>query len=211
MERTAIESKLSKLKSELADVRGTKTEVYSRIVGYYRSVKNWNAGKRAEYGTRRMYSIPSAVNSGSAEGGVQTERARPASAPALTHKSAETRPAALFDTLAAPKGKPNDYMLFVRSSCPNCPPVKSFLAQSGLPGHIVDVDTEDGLSLARTHNVLASPTALVRSHDGSEVYRAYTVTELRAFLAPVGAAPVGAAPVGASPVSAAPAGQTVSV
>lgn len=31
------------------------TEVYSRIVGYYRPVKNWNDGKRQEYTERNNY------------------------------------------------------------------------------------------------------------------------------------------------------------
>ena len=35
---------------------GKSTEVYSRIVGYYRPVKNWNAGKKAEFDRRRNYS-----------------------------------------------------------------------------------------------------------------------------------------------------------
>lgn len=34
---------------------GKDTEVYSRIVGYYRPVKNWNAGKKAEYANRLAY------------------------------------------------------------------------------------------------------------------------------------------------------------
>jgi ribonucleoside-triphosphate reductase len=34
---------------------GKETEVYSRIVGYYRPVKNWNDGKKAEYDRRRTY------------------------------------------------------------------------------------------------------------------------------------------------------------
>ncbi|MDR0305139.1 MAG: ribonucleoside triphosphate reductase [Chitinispirillales bacterium] len=34
---------------------GKDTEVYSRIVGYYRPVKNWNKGKRAEYDNRKLY------------------------------------------------------------------------------------------------------------------------------------------------------------
>jgi len=34
---------------------GKDTEVYSRIVGYYRPVKNWNKGKSAEYGKRKLY------------------------------------------------------------------------------------------------------------------------------------------------------------
>lgn len=32
-----------------------KTEVYSRIVGYYRPVQQWNKGKRAEYHARKTY------------------------------------------------------------------------------------------------------------------------------------------------------------
>jgi ribonucleoside-triphosphate reductase len=34
---------------------GEPTEVYTRIVGYYRPVKNWNAGKKAEYRERREF------------------------------------------------------------------------------------------------------------------------------------------------------------
>ena len=36
---------------------GEATEVYSRIVGYYRSVKNWNAGKKAEYHERKVFDL----------------------------------------------------------------------------------------------------------------------------------------------------------
>jgi ribonucleoside-triphosphate reductase len=34
---------------------GEETEVYSRITGYYRPVRNWNAGKAEEYRMRRLY------------------------------------------------------------------------------------------------------------------------------------------------------------
>ena len=53
-----IEKRIQVLKEELENVQGTKTEVYSRIVGYYRSVKNWNKGKSAEYAERTNYEIP---------------------------------------------------------------------------------------------------------------------------------------------------------
>jgi len=35
-----------------------QTEVYSRITGYYRPVKNWNDGKIQEYKDRKTYNIP---------------------------------------------------------------------------------------------------------------------------------------------------------
>jgi ribonucleoside-triphosphate reductase len=31
------------------------TEVYSRIVGYYRPVQHWNTGKRQEFSERNTY------------------------------------------------------------------------------------------------------------------------------------------------------------
>lgn len=34
-----------------------KTEVYSRVVGYYRPVQQWNVGKKTEYFVRKTYSF----------------------------------------------------------------------------------------------------------------------------------------------------------
>jgi ribonucleoside-triphosphate reductase len=34
-----------------------ETEVYSRVVGYLRPVKQWNNGKQAEYGDRKLYKV----------------------------------------------------------------------------------------------------------------------------------------------------------
>lgn len=34
---------------------GQKTEVFSRVCGYYRPVENWNAGKREEFKERRPF------------------------------------------------------------------------------------------------------------------------------------------------------------
>ncbi len=36
---------------------GKETEVYSRITGYYRPIKNWNDGKRREYSQRLSYNL----------------------------------------------------------------------------------------------------------------------------------------------------------
>ncbi|MBD3345741.1 MAG: ribonucleoside triphosphate reductase [Chitinivibrionales bacterium] len=38
---------------------GEETEVYSRIVGYYRPVQNWNLGKKSEYKNRKTYQVDS--------------------------------------------------------------------------------------------------------------------------------------------------------
>ena len=37
---------------------GAETEVYSRVVGYHRPVKNWNKGKREEFKARKVFALP---------------------------------------------------------------------------------------------------------------------------------------------------------
>ncbi|HQE25467.1 MAG TPA: anaerobic ribonucleoside-triphosphate reductase, partial [Candidatus Atribacteria bacterium] len=37
---------------------GAETEVYSRVVGYYRPVQRWNKGKQEEFKERKEYAIP---------------------------------------------------------------------------------------------------------------------------------------------------------
>ncbi len=36
---------------------GEKTEIYSRVCGYHRPVRNWNRGKQEEFGDRKTFNI----------------------------------------------------------------------------------------------------------------------------------------------------------
>lgn len=36
---------------------GAITEVYSRVSGYHRPIKNWNPGKREEFGDRKVFKV----------------------------------------------------------------------------------------------------------------------------------------------------------
>ncbi|MEA4862635.1 MAG: anaerobic ribonucleoside-triphosphate reductase [Victivallaceae bacterium] len=38
-------------------VCGEKTEIYSRVVGYFRPVSNWNRGKQEEFNDRKTYVV----------------------------------------------------------------------------------------------------------------------------------------------------------
>ena len=40
---------------------GEKTEVYSRVTGYFRPITNWNKGKRAEFADRNIFNIQAAA------------------------------------------------------------------------------------------------------------------------------------------------------
>ena len=73
---------------------GQKTEVYSRITGYYRPVQNWNDGKSQEFKDRKVYQVePSDLNTASsapvAESvAVPSERSEHNAVPSLDHRSA---------------------------------------------------------------------------------------------------------------------------
>lgn len=40
----------------------TKCEIYSRVVGYFRPVSQWNKGKQAEFDNRQVFDILKITN-----------------------------------------------------------------------------------------------------------------------------------------------------
>ena len=89
---------------------GKKTEVYSRITGYYRPVQNWNDGKSQEFKDRKTYrpdiSCP-------------PDKAQPQKAQK-----------ALADKL----------YLFTTKTCPNCRIVKPMLERAGISYEVMDAE-----------------------------------------------------------------------
>jgi ribonucleoside-triphosphate reductase len=57
MKPEQIDQQIAELRKELPRVRGRKTEVMQRIVGYYRDVRHWNNGKAEEYEQRKVYQV----------------------------------------------------------------------------------------------------------------------------------------------------------
>ena len=41
---------------------GAKTEIYSRVCGYFRPVALWNKGKKEEFYDRKSYTVPTIDN-----------------------------------------------------------------------------------------------------------------------------------------------------
>jgi len=54
-ERAVVERRRVSRAADRKRVRAVPVEVYSRIVGYYRPVSNWNIGKKAEFKLRVQY------------------------------------------------------------------------------------------------------------------------------------------------------------
>ena len=162
-----VEKEIAETKAALKDVHGSETEVYARIVGYYRSVKHWNKGKRDEFDQRKMFTLEASkeYDITAADGPCEC------SAPAKMTK-AET--ASDLESVT--------YEMYTRKTCPNCPPVKAFMADLEMPGRNIDVDTEEGLSEAANKGVFAAPTVIFYNNAGVETARCHNVEELEAVV-----------------------------
>lgn len=62
LSKEEILKKIEQLEKELENVKGTECEVYSRIVGYFRPVKQWNPGKEEEFNQRVTFDIGYSFN-----------------------------------------------------------------------------------------------------------------------------------------------------
>lgn len=159
-----IEQELQEAREALSQVKGTPTEVYSRIVGYYRSVRNWNKGKREEYAERKLFRVvpeefPRNLNEERHEWNTQG-----------TPGVAATRDRSRL-------------LLFIRTACPACPPAKDAATKLGIPVDFVDADTAEGLSEAVRRNVFSTPTAILLNREGNELARAWDAKSILAFAA----------------------------
>ena len=57
MTKAETEAKIKALKLQKQNVKGEECEVYSRVVGYLRPVKQWNMGKQNEFKDRVTYKV----------------------------------------------------------------------------------------------------------------------------------------------------------
>lgn len=153
-----IEKELAAAKAELGKAEGTPTEVYSRIVGYYRSVRNWNRGKREEYGERKLYDV---------DRGVPDNR--------------RTEPTGAEQDAPAADAAGARVLLFVRSACPACPSAKDAAARLPVEVELVDADTASGLARAEQLQVFSTPTAILMDAAGKEIRRARDARGIAAF------------------------------
>ncbi len=117
---------------------GAKTEVYSRITGYYRPVQNWNDGKLQEYANRTEYDI------------AHSSLKRPTRSVVTLSNFAED--------VEVKVEQPQDIKyLFTTKTCPNCKLVKEYL--KNVP--YVTIDAEENMELARRYGVMQAPTLVV--------------------------------------------------
>ena len=130
---------------------GEETEVWSRITGYYRPVKNWNAGKTQEYKDRREYNI----------GTSKLTHTGPILEEVINSEPVEAAPAAV-----ASEGPRS--ILFATPTCPNCRIATSYLEKAGYEYEKLFAD--ENAELAMSYGVKQAPTLVVVGEDGYEKY-----------------------------------------
>ena len=164
-----IESDIARVQAEMQDVHGTTTEVYARIVGYYRSVRNWNKGKREEYNHRKLF--------------VADENRIAEYLPESATCDCTVQPVVRSDTKTDTpvSDEVAHYELYIRKTCPNCPPVKECCANLSISGEQIDVDSAEGFSRASTAGVFSAPTAIFFDAEGTEIARAHSVNEIHSL------------------------------
>src|SRR5574344_2019261 len=89
---------------------GKETEVYSRITGYYRPVKNWNEGKTQEFHDRQTYLINENEN---------PNHVGPEASCSCGHPEKAEAP------------KVTELLLFTSPTCPNCKMAKRLVDKGG--------------------------------------------------------------------------------
>ncbi len=126
---------------------GRKTEIYSRITGYYRPVQNWNDGKTQEFKDRQTYVIENSV---------------------LRHNGVMS-PEDACRLHEAELAEMNRTMLFVSETCPNCS-----IAESLLDRFHVDYErvmAAENMELANKFGITQAPTLVVTDGNGFKTYR----------------------------------------
>ena len=133
---------------------GKDAEVYSRITGYYRPVKNWNDGKSQEYKDRKVYNIANSMDN--FEGKEVVEE--------VVEETCNILEDGIY--------------LFTTATCPNCRMAKNFLAQANV--QFKEVLATDNPELTKSLNVTQAPT-LVVVREG-QVSLIENVSNIRKFI-----------------------------
>ncbi|MBQ9032425.1 MAG: ribonucleoside triphosphate reductase [Parasporobacterium sp.] len=148
---------------------GAKTEVYSRITGYYRPVQNWNDGKAQEYKDRKVYNIGHSVLSHTGPNPAPVDEKVPAVRDTAAAEKAQ-KSAAPADEFEA--------ILFKTPTCPNCRAAGAILDKAGVKYAALNANEEK--ELVEKYGVKQAPTLVLLNGDSFEKYRG--VSDIKGWL-----------------------------
>ena len=132
---------------------GKKSEVYSRITGYYRPVQNWNDGKTEEYKNRKLYDVDHSCMKK-----VKT------SLVTVRKEDVEIKPVESVK------------YLFTTKTCPNCKIAKEIL--KGEDYQIIDA--EENQELVKKYGIMQAPTLVVT--DGKKAKKYVNASNIKKYV-----------------------------
>ena len=124
-----------------------KTEVYSRITGYYRPVQNWNDGKLQEFKQRTTYKVGNGTFND--RDGIKVKMPQGG----LTKTA-----------MVDPQDGSHHLKLFTTSTCPNCKIALRKLESAGIKPEVINA--ENDLDDVARYGIMQAPT-LVDEVDGT--------------------------------------------
>ena len=131
---------------------GKETEVYSRITGYYRPVKNWNDGKAEEYKNRKVYN--------------------------LEHSELRHNCCANEKETDSKCEMQDGIMLFTKKNCPNCKAAKTLLNKEDIKYETIDA--EANAQMSKDLGIKQAPTLVVIKNG--EVSKYNNVSSIKKYL-----------------------------
>lgn len=166
---------------EVCPICGERTEVYSRITGYYRPVQNWNDGKTQEYANRKLYDIPNS----------RLKKEKNAGADPMYHTGMNVT-VQIEDEMEEKTGKSGHVAvdaaaeqrqdeqevryLFTTKTCPNCRIAKEMLRDE--PYELVDA--EENQDLVSKFGIMQAPTLIVM--NGGKVDKYVNASNIKRYV-----------------------------
>lgn len=138
---------------------GQRTEVYSRITGYYRPVSNWNIGKSEEFKERKTYDIEHSYSTHPfISEGDHIEVNEDIYSPKAVNKVEKNN-----------NNNTYEYLLFTTKTCPNCKAVKKLLEENGIKYTLIDA--EEHPELVEKYQVDKAPSLIVLTNNNQDNYK----------------------------------------
>ena len=128
----------------ICPICGKKTEVWSRITGYYRPISNWNDGKAQEFKERKEYKLADNILKG------------------LVDFKTEIKTDSKITI-----NNDDNILLFTTNTCPNCKMVKRLLDEKHLKYQLINA--EDRPDLIDKYQVLQAPSLVIDNHKYSGI------------------------------------------
>ncbi|MFA6866183.1 MAG: ribonucleoside triphosphate reductase [Clostridia bacterium] len=138
---------------------GEQTEVYSRITGYYRPVRNWNIGKSQEFKERVVYDIENSL--------LKKDGSK-----VILEKEDK-----IEDEKDAIIGNNDGLILFSRKDCPKCKMAKMILEKANINYKVVDA--EEDTEMTAKYKIKQAPTMVSCTNEG--VFKYNNASDIKKF------------------------------